>query len=159
MTSRILWLLLSISRILLCFPIISIIKVAWIWSPISFYWKLSFPQYGHFHALLNRLNQGTLQIFSQNHDKGGRLGWIFKKSFGSAECVQKLDGQERAGDGFGDCYGFARLILVQKADWFSGYDRSLTLFAIPQPCGVKNPSNDIVLSLWLYSIVLYQKVE
>lgn len=150
---------LSTSRILLCFPIISIIKVAWIWSPISF-----FIGNCHFHNtvifhLLNRLNQGPCKYFLKTMIKVE--GWAgFSKVVWVSWMRPKLDGQKGAGDGFGDCCGFARPTLVQKADWFSGCDHSLIRFAIPQLCGVKkNPSNDIVLSLWLYSIVLYQKVE
>ncbi|RSK22950.1 hypothetical protein D8834_04305 [Streptococcus oralis] len=38
--------------------------------------------------LLDRLNQGTLQILSQNHDKSGRLGWIFKGCLGQLDATK-----------------------------------------------------------------------
>ena len=38
--------------------------------------------------LLDRLNQGTLQIFSQNHDKSRRLGWIFKSRLGQLDTTK-----------------------------------------------------------------------
>ncbi|CEW66774.1 Uncharacterised protein [Streptococcus pneumoniae] len=46
-----------------------------------------------FH-LLNRLNQGPLQILSQNHDKGRRLGWIFKSRLGQLNASKNWMGRK-----------------------------------------------------------------
>ena len=61
--------------------------------------NLVFIGNGDFHNtvifdLLNRLNQGTLQILSQNHDKGRRLGWVFKSCLGQLNASKNWMGRK-----------------------------------------------------------------
>ena len=44
--------------------------------------------------LLDRLNQSTLQILSQNHDKSRRLGWIFKGCLGQLDATKNGMGRK-----------------------------------------------------------------